>query len=113
VAVSRARHDPSIYTGDGLSLGSILSRSVSKLSAPSLEENLASSMVEKEQDAIEKRNSSSGTRPPERTLLDSTRLPTFVDAVTKVSAAGQRSMWLGPRGVAAALVQIVHSGLFC
>jgi ATP-dependent exoDNAse (exonuclease V) alpha subunit len=33
VAVSRARYDARIYTGDGLGLGSILSRSVSKRSA--------------------------------------------------------------------------------
>ena len=66
VAVSRARYDARIYTGDGLGLGSVLSRSVSKLSALAREENLVPSKMEKDQDTMEQRSSSSGMRPPER-----------------------------------------------
>ena len=66
VAVSRARYDARIYTGDGLGLGSVLSRSVSKLPALSPEDNPVPSMIEKEQDTMEQRSSSSGMRPPER-----------------------------------------------
>ena len=66
VAVSRARYDARIYTGDGLGLGNLLSRSVSKLSALAREENLVPAMIEKEQHTVEQPNRSSGMRPSER-----------------------------------------------
>jgi conjugative relaxase-like TrwC/TraI family protein len=66
VAVSRARHDARIYTGDSLGLGNILSRSVSKLSALAREDSPVPSVIEKEQDAVEQPNRSSGMPPAQR-----------------------------------------------
>ena len=58
VAVSRARYDARIYTGDGLGLGSVLSRSVSKLSALAREDNLVPAIIEKKTNTVEQPNRS-------------------------------------------------------